>query len=116
MPKFYGVVGYAETVEEPEGSGVWIDKITERKYMGDVVRNARSLQAGERLHDDISVSNSISILADAYATQNILAIRYVSWLGSLWRVSNVDVQRPRLNLTLGGEYNGPTPVGTSDNP
>lgn len=116
MPKFCGVVGYAETVEEPEGSGIWIDKITERKYMGDVVRNARSLQAGERLHDDLSVSNSISILADAYANENILALRYVMWMGSRWRVSNVDVQRPRLILTLGGEYNGPTPVGTPGGP
>lgn len=108
MPKFYGVIGYGEAVEEPEGSGVWVDKIVEREYYGDVIRNARSLQAVERLHDDLTVSNSISILADAYANENVMSLRYIRWMGSLWKVSNVDVQRPRLVLTLGGEYNGPT--------
>lgn len=109
MSKFYGEVGYGIAVETPPGTGVWVDEITERKYYGDVTRNARSLQAGERLHDDLSVSNSISIVADAYAMNHFHAVRYVRWSGTLWKVSEVEVQSPRLVMRLGEVYNGPTP-------
>lgn len=112
MAKFYGVIGYGEAVEDPPESGVWVDQIVERKYYGDVVRNARSLEAGERLHDELTVSNSISIVADAYAHNHFFAIRYIKWAGTLWTVSNVEVQSPRLVLRLGGVYNGPTQDGT----
>lgn len=108
MAKFYGEVGYAEgTVESPAGSGVWVDSVIEFPYFGDVVRNSRMLREGEKINDDLSVSNSISIVADPYAYANIFAMRYIRWMGALWVVSRVDVQSPRLLLQLGGVYNGP---------
>jgi len=108
MAKFYGEIGYGETVENPSGSGVWIDNITEVKYYGDIVRNTRQLREGESLNDDLSVNNSISIVADAYANEHFFAIRYIRWAGTLWTVLDVEVQSPRLLLRLGGVYNGPT--------
>ena len=116
MAKTTGVIGYGEAVEQPPESGVWVDEIVERKYIGDVIRNARSLEAGERLHNELTVSNSISIVADPYLRNHFFAIRYISWMGALWTVSNVDVQSPRLVLRLGGVYNGPTQTGTAGNP
>ena len=107
MAKFYGEIGYGEPVET--APGVWVDQITERSYFGDVIRNTRKLQSGEHLNDDLSVSNSISIVADAYANNHFFAIRYIKWAGALWTVSDVEVQSPRLLLRLGGVYNGPTP-------
>lgn len=108
MAKFFGEIGFGETVKT--AAGVWEDVITERNYRGDVVRNARSLESGDKVNDDISVDNSLSIVADQYANEHIFAIRYVRWAGSLWKISNVEVQRPRLILRLGGVYNGPTPA------
>ena len=108
MAKFFGKIGYGIAEESPEDSGIWVDTIVEREYYGDVVRNTRRLDAGESLNDDISVSNSISIVADAYANEHFFAIRYVEWAGTFWIVSEVEVQRPRLLLRLGGVYNGPT--------
>lgn len=106
MAKFYGVIGYGESVET--APGVWDDVITQFSYYGDVVRNARKLQEGESLNNDLSVSNSISIIADAYASEHFFAIRYIEWAGTLWTVSDVEVQSPRLLLRLGGVYHGPT--------
>src|ERR1044072_1799254 len=100
MAKFNGKVGYGETVET--APGVNEDQITEVVYFGDVIRNTRLLQSGEKVNDDLSVSNSISIVADAYANEHFFAIRYVEWAGVLWKVSEVEVQRPRLLLRLGG--------------
>lgn len=107
MAKFYGKIGYGETVETPPGSGVWDDNIVEYSYYGDVVRNTRKSQEGEQLNNDLSVGNSISIVADAYANEHFFAIRYIQWAGTLWVVSDVEVQSPRLLLRLGGVYNGP---------
>lgn len=106
MAKFYGQLGYAETLET--SPGVWKETITERNYAGDVLRNTRKLEAGESINDNVVVNNSLSIVADPYAYQHFFAIRYVRWMGTLWKVTNVEVQSPRLLLTIGGVYNGPT--------
>lgn len=108
MTRFHGAVGYAENVKT--APGVYQDVITERTYTGDVLRNTRQMREGEVLNNDISVSNSISIVADAYASEHFFAIRYVKWAGALWSVTEVQVERPRLLLRLGGVYNGPTPA------
>lgn len=107
MAKFYGRVGYGAQSET--SPGVWEDVITEHSYYGDVVRNSRQLREGENLNKDVSVQNSISIVADEYAYGHIFAIRYVEWAGVLWAVIDVTVERPRLLLRLGEVYNGPTP-------
>lgn len=107
MARFYGEVGYGEpTLTSP---GVWESDITERSYYGDVVRETRNLQEGDKLNDDITVSNSISILADEHAIKHFTKIKYVRWAGVRWTVTNVDVKPPRLILSLGSVYNGPTP-------
>lgn len=103
--KYYGVIGYVDTVET--SPGVWTEsKVTKRTYTGDVIRNTRRRESGENLNDDININNEISIVADAYANQNFHLIRYAEWMGTLWKVTNVDVQPPRLILSLGGVYNG----------
>ena|SRR5690606_27285653 len=111
--RFYGKVGYGETVEV--SNGIWEDVITERSYFGDIVRNTRKLKDGESVNDDLTVNNSISIVADPYANEHFFAIRYIEWAGTLWKVSDVEVQQgPRLLLRLGGVYNGPTASPTGD--
>lgn len=102
--KFYDFIGYGEAVVT--APGVWEDVITERKYYGDVLRNARGLKEGEQVNNDLTVSNSISIMADAYANEHFFAIRYIRWAGTLWTVSDVEVKSPRLILRMGGVYNG----------
>ena|SRR4029077_7147123 len=109
MARFFGEVGYGESIETPIDSGIWVDTISEAQYFGDVIRNTRKLEPGEGLNDDITVSNSISIVADTYAIDNFFKIKYIRWMGTLWTVSNVEVRSPRLILSLGSVYNGPTP-------
>lgn len=104
MAKFYGAIGYAETVET--NPGVWQEQIVERNYYGEVIRNSRKLQGTDRVNDDINIAAEISILADPYANQHFHAMRYVEFMGAKWKITNVVPQRPRLILTLGGVYNG----------
>lgn len=109
MARFFGEVGYGESVEDPAGSGVWVDDITEISYYGDVVRPSKQSEPGIGLADDIVVRNSISIIADEYAIEHFFNIKYVKWEGVRWTVKEVQVQQPRLILSLGSVYNGPTP-------
>ena len=108
--KFYGIVGYCETVEETgEREGNWVDLVTERPYYGEVTRNTRRWDTnGDTVNDNLNINNMISIMADAYAYEHFWAMKYIRWMGALWKITNVEVQRPRLILTIGGLYNGPT--------
>ena len=104
MAKFYGKIGYSEMRETRPG--VWEEIITERNYYGDLVRNIRRLQSSSQVNDDLNIANEISIVADPYANKNFHAMRYVEFMGTRWKINNVDVQYPRLILSIGGVYNG----------
>lgn len=104
MAKFYGVIGYAESVETKPG--VWEEQITERMYFGELVRNTRKLQTSSgQLNDNVNITNEISIVSDPFAIQNFHTMRYVEYMDTKWKITNVEVQYPRLILTLGGVYN-----------
>ena len=103
MAKFYGVIGYGETEETTPG--VWKPKITERSYYGDLTRNTRRLQSADKLNDNICISNEISIVADPFAYKNFHLMLYVEFMGAKWKITNVEVQYPRLILTIGDVYN-----------
>ncbi len=105
--RFSGKVGYGENVET--SPGVHEDVVTEHTHFGDVIRNSLKSQNGESVNNDLSVSNSISIVADKYAREHFSAVRYVDWAGTKWSVNEIEIQLPRLILRLGGVYNGPTP-------
>lgn len=104
MAKWFGKIGYANTTEiEP---GIYEEGIEERSYYGDVTRNSRMLQNSDGVNDNINISNQLSIIADPYANENFHSMRYVEFMGTKWKITNVEVQYPRLILTLGGIYNG----------
>lgn len=115
MAKYYGSIGYGFTKEKPDDPGVFEEEIVEYNYYGDVLRNTRRWENGEHLNDDLVVNNMISIVADPYAYDHFFAMRYISWMGGRWKITHVEVQRPRLILTIGGIYNGPGPKEVTEN-
>lgn len=104
MAKFYGKVGYG--ISKETAPGVWVDEIVERPYYGELVRNTRKMQMSDKVIDDINIANEISILADPFARYNFQYMRYVEFMGVKWKVTTIDVQFPRLILSIGGLYNG----------
>lgn len=105
MARFYGEVGFGDTVET--APGVWEDVITVKKYRGDVLRNTFRSEVSENVNDNPTLSNSISIVANDYAFSHLKTIRYIKFEDVLWKIDTVEVQRPRLILGMGGVYNGP---------
>ena len=104
MGKWYGLIGFCETTEIKPG--IWKEQITERPYFGDLIRNSRRLQSVNQVNDNVNIANEISIVADPFAYQNFHSMRWIEYMGTKWKVSNIDVQYPRLILTVGGVYNG----------
>lgn len=104
--KYYGAIGFADTVETIPG--VFVEKIIERNYYGDVLDYARRLQSTDKINDDVEIANQLSIVADDVLYKHFKDIRYAVFMGVRWKVSYVKVLAPRLQLTLGGEWNGPT--------
>lgn len=104
MAKFYGKIGYSTTIEAVPG--VWEEQISEHQYYGELVRNMRKLQGSEYLNDNINIANEVSILADPFAYENFHSMKYIEFMGTKWKITSVEVQYPRLILTIGGEYNG----------
>jgi len=103
MARWYGTIGYAEVTEtEP---GVWTETIVPRKYYGDLNRNIRHISSNDKVNEDISVNNELSIVSDPYAMENFYQMRYAEFMGVKWKVSSVEVRYPRLILSLGGVYN-----------
>lgn len=105
MAKFYGVIGYAESIET--APGVWADRITERSYSGDLIRdNSKWSTSSNSTNDNLDINNQISIVADPFAYKNCRSMKYVEFMDTKWKITNVEVSYPRLILSVGGVYNG----------
>lgn len=103
MAKWYGMIGYGRTVET--SPSVFNEEVIERPYYGDIGRDTRRLQTSDKVNDDIAISNQLSIVSDPYACDNFHSMRYATYLGTKWKITDVEVQFPRLILSLGSEYN-----------
>lgn len=104
MAKISGVIGYRISTET--APGVWKPSIIERPYYGDLLKNTRRLQSTDKVNDDVTISNEVSIVADPYANENFHSMLYIQFMGAKWKITNIEVQYPRLILSLGGLYNG----------
>lgn len=102
--KWYGIIGFAEKQETKPG--VYKDVITERSYYGDVVKDYKKDQSADKLNDNLTISNNLSIVCDPYAMQNFHKIRYIEFMGTKWKVSSVENQYPRLIIQMGSVFNG----------
>lgn len=113
--KFYGYIGFAIT--EDVGHSVWKEKITQKKYAGDVLQLTRRVDPGEHINDGLRINCQISILCyDPWFHDHVSQIRYAEYMGSKWIVESVDPTKyPSVVLTLGGLYHGEEPEGEPEN-
>lgn len=111
MSRWVGSIGYLKLEETKPG--VWEEQITERTYSGDASSLKTSWRSdSSKLNDDLDLSVQISIIADPFAYENLSSIRYVTYMGSKWKVTSISPEFPRLNLTIGGLYNGPETISS----
>ena len=110
MARFHGEIGFLTTVEEdPENyPGAYVEKLIKKNYFGDVYSNNRRWdQNGNSINDNLVINNRISIVADSFVKSHLGAMKYVRWQGIPWKITNAEIQYPRIILTIGGEYHEP---------
>src|SRR5699024_8897651 len=100
MAKYSGMVGYA--IQREVRPDIWESVPVERKMRGDVYKLSNRVDSGSKVNDDITLNTTISLIADPFAYENFTNLKYVTYLGVKWKVTEVDIQRPRLVLTIGG--------------
>lgn len=103
MDKWYGKVGYS--VSEETRKGLWESTIVERYYYGNILNSRWKRQTSDSVNDNINLANVISIVSDPFANKHCSSIVYVEYMGTKWKVTDVEPQFPRLSLTIGGVYN-----------
>lgn len=102
--KYHGEIGFAMTEETVPG--VWEPKIVPRSYKGDVISVKKRYVTADKINDDIDITNQISIIADPFISENFYNIRYVTFMGQRWKVTDINIEYPRITLSIGGIYNG----------
>lgn len=110
MARYSGKIGYGHAETDEFGDSELV--ITERSVRGDVLDVSLKNDDSTQVIPNLRPMHSISVVADSYALTNIPAIRYATWLGGRWTITDVKVQHPRLVLRLGEVYHGPTPEET----
>lgn len=101
--KWSGKIGFVETKETRPG--VWENVTTERNFYGDVIRDIRKNQSSGQVNDDINISNRISIVSNSFVRDNLAFMKYIEFMGTKWKITDVEIQYPRLILTIGGLWN-----------
>ena len=107
MARYYGTIGFADGQKET-APGVWVDNIVEYDYRGEVTRNQVRWTQGSEVNDPLRIDNAISVISDPYLERHVSDIRYITLMGSKWKVTSVSIQRPRLVLQIGGLYHDQT--------
>lgn len=102
MSKYYGNIGFA--IQKETSPGIWEDSVEERPYKGDVLQNSRRYEASENINDDFVVSNRFSIVSDAFLYSHIPALRYLEYMGAKFKITSVSIERPRVEISVGGVY------------
>lgn len=104
MAKFSGLVGYVTQSET--SPGVWSSVENPIMMKGDIIRQSSNSQNDDKVNSDISLSHRVSLVGDAYAFGNYYNIRWVEINGLKWEISSIEIQRPRIIVSLGGIWNG----------
>lgn len=104
MAKYAGLVGYV--TEEETSPGVWSPVESPIMMKGDVINQRYNVIDDNRVNSNVTLNHRISLLGDSYAFDNYHLIRWINFRGSKLEVSSVEIQRPRLIVSLGGLWNG----------
>lgn len=112
MAKFFGKIGYSNTVDDPTRPGISIEEIIEKTHSGDIRKNFNKWVEGDDLNPDITISNKVSIVANSFSIDNLHKMRYIILKTGIWEITSAEIIRPRIILNIGGVYNGLLPEPT----
>ena len=104
MAKYYGAIGIAESVTGRHGEVKEV--LTEKYYMGDMLSNTMKTESGDSVNDDYHLNSRLSIIVDPYIANRLYSIRYITYMGAIWKVKSIEHKKRRGEIHIGGIDNG----------
>lgn len=107
--KWSGDIGFfidKEVVKDGVGTGVWKKQIEDKHYGGEVIRDYRSQENNNFVNENLNINNTISIICDRFIDDHIMDIVYITFKNKKFKVKGFTVNYPRIELQIGGLYNG----------
>ncbi len=104
MAKFWGTIGINRGAIEGE-PGILTPNIEEVQVAGNM-RLEGARWRNHELGDSVTARHVLSIVTLEDSTINFAEAVYISWQNQKWSVVAIKYIRPRIELTLGGLYNG----------
>jgi hypothetical protein len=104
MSKFWGPIGIKRDQVET-APGIFEESIEEVEVAGEM-RNLKARWQGHEMRDTVSARHVLSIVTPEDSIIDFTEVAYVVWQGRKWSVVSIEYKRPRIELTLGGLYNG----------
>lgn len=104
MTRFWGSIGIDRGSVE-SSPGIFTPEIQEVEVSGEI----RNLSARWPVHqqgESVSVRHVLSIVTPEDSIVDFTEVVYVIWQSQKWSVIAIEYKRPRIELTLGGLYNG----------
>jgi hypothetical protein len=105
MARYKGVIGVKQEAVETS-PGIFEESIIELPVTGEMRRQSLRWLSGELSQDKVNAGHQLSIIASEASITGMMDVVYITWQGKKWVVKTIEYQRPRINLTLGGIYNG----------
>ena len=85
--------------------GIFEETIDEVEITGEI-RNLGARWQKANLGDTVSARHVLSIVTPEDSIVDFTEVVYVIWQSRKWYVVSIEYKRPRIELTLGGLYNG----------
>lgn len=104
MTKFRGSIGIKRRSTETS-PGVFEEVIEDIEVTGEM-RNIRARWPNMQQGNGVSLRHFLSIVTPEDSVVDYSEVVYIWWQGRKWSVESIAYERPRVELTLGGLYNG----------
>lgn len=101
--KEVGFIGFKFT--QNNGHGVWKPTKVEKKYYLDVNRVSwYNRDSQQTVNGTFTINNSVSVLLNPFLLEHYTQIEWIEIHGTKWKVSSVDLEPPRITLSIGERY------------
>lgn len=111
--KVCGLIGFAYT--ENKGHGVWGKVKVQKKYYMEINRVSwYNRESQQTVNGTFTINNTVSVLLNPFLLEHYTQIEWVELHGIKWKVSSVDLEEHRLNLSIGERYAGEQSTKTVD--
>lgn len=105
MTKFRGSIGINRGYKESSVPGDYQAEIEEIEVVGEI-RGQGARWPNMSQGENVSARHVLSIVTPESTIIDYSEVVYILWQGLKWSVVDIQYKRPRIDLTLGGLYNG----------